>query len=296
MHGEESGRRFRRADRLYAAFLFALWITVALLATLPGLPYYLTPVPDRAFSPGHDLLKPSGLVGHFYGIAGTAMIIVGVAIYSARKRMRSLAGLGRLRNWLRFHIFLCTLGPFLVVLHTTLKVGGIVSIAFWSMTIVVASGVFGRWVYARIPMTVQGRVRDMRDVEAEMLATVAEIREHAATGSAELEPALVAQSDEPRGLLHALWLALHSDLTRGRDRRRVRRVLRKGGAPPDTVARLEGLFLRRRTLDRQRMLLHPFQRLFGYWHLLHLPLAIVLALVATVHVVVALVFGYAWLL
>jgi hypothetical protein len=39
-------------------------------------------------------------------------------------------------------------------------------------------------------------------------------------------------------------------------------------------------------------LLLPFQRLFRYWHLLHLPLAIVMLLVVVVHLVVAALFGY----
>ena len=79
------------------------------------------------------------------------MMLVGVILYSARKRVSWLGGAGGLGNWLQFHIFLCTLGPLLVLLHTTFRFGGIVSIAFWSMVLVVASGVFGRYVFARIP-------------------------------------------------------------------------------------------------------------------------------------------------
>jgi hypothetical protein len=44
------------------------------------------------------------------------------------------------------------------------------------------------------------------------------------------------------------------------------------------------------------VLLKPFQRLFHYWHVLHLPLAIVMFLILAVHVAVALVFGYGWAL
>lgn len=47
--------------------------------------------------------------------------------------------------------------PILVLFHTTFKFGGIVSIAFWSMVIVVLSGVVGRFLYIRLPRDWQGR-------------------------------------------------------------------------------------------------------------------------------------------
>ena len=56
-----------------------------------------------------------------------------------------------------------------------------------------------------------------------------------------------------------------------------------------------GLLRRRLALEQQGRLLLPFQRLFSYWHILHLPLAIVLLIVTIVHVVVAFLFGYVWI-
>jgi hypothetical protein len=49
-------------------------------------------------------------------------------------------------------------------------------------------------------------------------------------------------------------------------------------------------------LLRQIVLLEPFQRLFRYWHVFHLPLATVMFLILAVHVTVAILFGYAWVL
>jgi cytochrome b561 len=45
-------------------------------------------------------------------------------------------------------------------------------------------------------------------------------------------------------------------------------------------------------LEQQMILLAPFQRLFRFWHLFHLPLAIVMLIVVVVHVAVAALFGY----
>ena len=137
-------------------YLFLVGLLIGGAFLVAGREYYVLPLAERAFSPLHDEFAPSGLVGQGLGIFGTLMILFGVVSYGARKRIRALARFGKLRDWLNFHIFLCLLGPFLIVLHTTFKFGGLVAIAFWSMVLVVSSGVFGRWVYVWIPKTNNG--------------------------------------------------------------------------------------------------------------------------------------------
>jgi hypothetical protein len=51
-----------------------VWLTVAVLAVQLGADYYRTPQVDRPFSADHEIFKPSGLVGHGFGIAGTVMM------------------------------------------------------------------------------------------------------------------------------------------------------------------------------------------------------------------------------
>ena len=48
------------------------------------------------------------------------------------------------------------MGPVLVTLHTAFKFNGIVSIAYWSMVLVVLSGFVGRYLYVRVPKTLRG--------------------------------------------------------------------------------------------------------------------------------------------
>ncbi len=103
-------------------------------------------------------------MGHGFGIIGTLMMIVGVGIYMIRKRSRKLFTFGYLKHWLEFHIFLCTVGPILVLYHTAFKFGGIVSVSFWSMVLVVLSGVVGRFIYIQIPRTIQGKEIDIKDL------------------------------------------------------------------------------------------------------------------------------------
>jgi len=285
-----------KGSRVFGALLLALWVTVAVLAVQLGADYYRVPLADRPFTADHEVLKPSGLIGHGYGIAGTAMILVGVILYSARKRVSWMARTGGLGDWLQFHIFLCTLGPFLVLLHTTFKFGGIVSIAFWSMAVVVASGVFGRYVFARIPRAMDGTFRGIQEIEREASGLEDEIRAAGAVPAGQVEALLAGPSlRAPTGTLDALWLAARGDVATRIHLARGRRTLNRAKVAPDVRRRTLGLLRSRLALEQQGRLLLPFQRLFSYWHILHLPLAIVLLIVTIVHVTVAFLFGYVWI-
>ena len=176
----------RLAQRIYHIGLAATWLAVAGAFLFWGLDYYVLPLAERPYAAGHDLFKPTGLVGNRLAVVGTLMLTFGVASYSTRKRWGRLQTFGKLRHWLSFHIFLCTLGPFLITLHTSFKVGGIVSIAFWSMVLVVASGLVGRYVYVRIPKTLNGRFRSMQEIETRQAELLAELSETGALAGDDL--------------------------------------------------------------------------------------------------------------
>jgi hypothetical protein len=164
-----------RTPRLFVRILWVLGIAIAGTATWLGLPYYLTPLDERPFSALDGMYSPTGLVGHGFGIVGSLLVIIGVTLYTARKRVRFLARFGKLSDWLHFHIFLCLVGPFLIVLHTTFRIGGLVAISFWSMAAVVSSGVFGRYVYSWIPKTISGGFLGAEDIRGRMHALLGQV-------------------------------------------------------------------------------------------------------------------------
>lgn len=285
------------AARLYVFILTAVWLVVGGTALALGFDYYRLPFQERAFSELYDAFKPSGFVGHGLGVVGSLFMIVGVATYSIRRRAHRLAGFGKLKYWLQFHIFLCTLGPFLVLLHTAFRFQGIVAIAFWSMAIVVASGVIGRYVYARIPKTINGQFLSLQAVQREQQEVVEGLKARLGAAGGVLDSLLdEGPREAPRGIVGAMALAVWQDLTARARTRRIRRLLaRRGVRPEDRAAVLAG-FREQRRLQNQILLLRPFQRLFGYWHVLHLPLAIVMFIIMALHVGVAIAFGYGWVL
>jgi hypothetical protein len=277
--------------------LAVIWIAAAGAVTLPGLEFYLTPLGDRAYSSLADQWGPTGLFGQGLGIVGTGMMTLGVVGYMLRKRLPWLQSWGALRHWLQVHIFLCTLGPYFVLLHTTFKFGGVISVAFWSMAVVVVSGVFGRYVYARIPKTIHGRFLDLEAVGERSRQLLDALQERTGTAADDLR-ALLERDPLPArapGMMGALALAVRSDFQGRRQKREVRQFLRTRSIPADLHNPVLAIATQRHRLERQALLLHPFQRLFRYWHVIHLPLAVTMFLILGVHVAVAVAFGYTWI-
>jgi hypothetical protein len=293
---ERPGRRAVIARRVFTVTTVLVWLAVAGTLLAWGFQYYATPLQQRAYSDYHELLKPSGLVGQGYGVIGTLMMVVGVAGYSLRRRVRWLSRLGKLKTWLGVHIFLCTMGPFLIVLHTTFKFGGIVSIAFWSMVAVVTSGVFGRYLYVRIPKTLNGQFLSLQTIEQQRGTLLQNIATRSGLSPAEIDGILrVAKRPARRGFAGALFQSAWYDLTEGAHDRKIQRALAAKGVPPNARAAAARLFRDEARLEHQVALLQPFQRLFKYWHLFHMPLAIVMLVIVLVHVSVAVLLGYTWL-
>ena len=284
------------SSRVFTFAMFLLWVSLAMTPIFFGLQYYATPMQERAYSTLHEMYKPSGFAGHGLGWLGSFMMTFGVLSYSMRRRLRFLQSVGTMKNWLRFHIFLCTLGPFFITLHTTFKVGGLVAISFWCMVIVVLSGFFGRYVFGHIPKSVSGRFMSAKAAANQKEQLVASIAE--STGeSEEIVHRHLARLVPPssQGLLRTVFRSIHFDLTHRSRRRKIDSMMQTLGVPEPQQPYLRSLIEREVKLEYELALLVPFQKLFSYWHVLHLPLAITMFLIMFVHIGVAIIFGYKWI-
>jgi len=288
----------RTGHALYVALLFSVGFLIVGGVAIHGADYYLTPEKERPFHPQYDQLKPTGFLGHGYGIVGSAMILVGVGIYSSRKRIRTLSSFGKLKHFLEFHIFLCTTGPALVVFHTTFKFGGLVAISFWSMVAVVLSGVIGRYLYVQIPKGIQGNEISMAELNAR----------HALLGDQLMKGygiprELLSQIDSlarpPRpaaemSALETMQFLLLSDFRRGRKLRAIAGAVRSRSFPHGVMKGLLSIARERLVLTRRIALLEKLRALFAHWHVIHFPFSIIMLIILLVHVGVALAFGYWW--
>ena len=247
-----------------------------------GYTYYNTAFEERFYHPHHDWFKPSGAFGHGLGIVGTLMMMVGVGIYIARKRYNFLSKyIKRLKYLLEFHIFLCTLGPILILFHTAFKFGGIVSVAFWSMVAVVLSGVAGRFIYLQIPRSIEGRelsLNEIQDMKTD-LSTVLNERFHV---NEKLIQAIV-DFTEVRNEGSNISL------------RKLLNLLKKREVPKAERKAIMKMVRNEISLSRKIDRLQTMQKLFRYWHVAHLPFALIMLIIVVLHVGVTLAFGYKWI-
>jgi hypothetical protein len=285
--------------KVYVFFLIAAGLLSALVIGIHGAGYYSTPLEDRPFHPQYSLLKPTGLLGQGYGIIGSLMITVGVILYSSRKRWRAMASFGRIKNWLEFHIFLCLLGPMLVVYHTTFKIGGLVAVSFWSMAAVVLSGVIGRYFYVQIPKGIHGNELSSQDLATENEKIGETLRKQFGLDANLLtlidSAALPSKPVAEMGLMEVIRFFIVNDLTRRSRLHTLFETLERRGLQAQMLSRIRVMASRRIILTRRIAFLQQFKKIFHYWHVVHLPFSIVMFVILSIHVGVAIAFGYTWI-
>jgi hypothetical protein len=282
--------------RIFLGIMVVIVGFAIIFLLINGLEYYRTGLEERAFSPDHDTLKPSGLMGHGLGIIGSLLIIIGVSSYMARKRYRFMSRMGLVKNWLEFHIFLCTLGPVLILFHTAFKFGGLVAVSFWSMVAVFLSGIAGRFIYLQIPRSIEGRELDLNEVrtmkddltgtlkstygldEKSYLEIAESVEKKTESSSRHLLGSIIGNYDDDRKAIQSVRSALRRNNLRGKDYRKIVSLVKTDIK-----------------LSRRIEHLDSMKNLFKYWHVAHLPFALIMLLIMVIHVGVTILFGYRWI-
>lgn len=286
----------KTAHQIFIGILVVIVFVAFVALVANGFSYYNTGLEARVYHQGHSSLKPSGVVGHGLGIAGSILMIAGMVSYMARKRYRSLSRIGVLKHWLEVHIFLCTLGPILVLFHTAFKFGGLVAISFWSMVAVFISGIIGRFIYIQIPRTIEGRmlslgeVRDLKSDVAGIIKTSYNLDEESFNQINEsIKKKAEIYHRNPVVSYFIKYVNDHNSI------KSVRKVLKKNNLPKAEYRKLINLVKNDIDLNRKIERLDIMQNLFKYWHVAHLPFAMVMLIVMGIHVCVTIVFGYRWI-
>lgn len=243
---------------------------------------------------------PSDDISYWLAVAGgTAMLLL--FAYPLRKYSRVMQRLGRMKFWFWWHLSLGILGPWLILIHSGFRVGSLnAGVALYSMCIVVASGVVGRFMYVRVRRGLDGERSTLEDLRerAGMVESEVRSRLHFAP---DVEAAVVAfEERELRArpgwatwLRQVLLLPLQQQYTAWRCRAALRARLRdlasrQGWTPEEHRRRLRRS---RKLVDRYldavvRVAQYTaFERLFALWHLAHLPFIYLLVISAIVHVI-----------
>jgi hypothetical protein len=263
----------------------------AILFALGGAEYYATPLTIRGYTAGHRLLRPSGAAGQTFGVAG-ALLMLMPFLYMARKRVRWLKRAGSMKTWLEIHLFCGVVGPVLVTFHTSFKFNGLISAAYWSMVIVVASGFVGRYLYVRIPRSLRGTELTRAELDARVDELKAELAGSVRSSAALERIAAFERAASPD--VSRFWVGglLFGDIMLARRLRTLRRELAETALARETRDAVVALTAERVTLVRRVAYLQRTRALFELWHVFHLPLVYMLFLIVAVHVGVTMYLGY----
>ncbi len=273
--------------KLYIWTMVFITIATTIYLGYTGYSYYILPIEERFYHPNYDWFKPAGVLGHGLGIAGTAMILFGVVIYIARKRYNFMSRFIRLKYLLEFHIFLCFLGSILILFHTSFKFGGIVSIAFWSMVAVVISGIIGRYIYIQIPRSIEGREYSLKEVQKMRDELNKEIHNY---GVQSKPIQLLIEQARNLNSLSPLHFVNSSLLLR-----KVKRKLKTKNVDTTQIGQAMSAIKTEISLSQRIGRLQSMQKLFKYWHVAHLPFALIMLVIVLIHVIVTLALGYKWI-
>lgn len=249
------------------------------------------------FQSGDDFSYRIAIVG------GVMMLLV--FLYPLRKHLRAWHGWGPARLWLWVHIAFGLVGPWLILLHSTFRIGSLnAGVALASMVVVVLSGVVGRFLYVRVHRSLDAERRALQDLRRRIgfaadeaggeprsrlhYAPEVEVRlrgfEHRALQAGPQGASVVGR---------LVALPLRQWQTARQCRRAVRQRLREH-APAQGWTEAE---LRRRQRQASRLVAEylaavvrvgqfsAYDRVFALWHVAHLPFVVLLVISAVVHVV-----------
>ena len=231
-------------------------------------------------------VDPEHGLGYALGIIGGTMMLVLLG-YPLRKRARpATRAPGSVGFWFRFHMLLGLLGPLAILYHARFSWGALNSaVALGAMLIVATSGLVGRFFYARVHRGYSGRKLELRALKAEMDEMLAQLEVRGIPRAAILEE---VQPFEDRAVAAggAFWTSAAAVVGLGIETRIARRRLSGAltGADRRSLA-ARGLLGDYFQAVRRAAEFAFYDRLLRLWHLLHLPLFILLVAAAILHIV-----------
>jgi len=236
----------------------------------------------------HAYLTPAEGAGYALGITGASLMLL-LALYPARKHAGFMRHWGALRHWFRMHMVFGIAGPIAILYHCNFSTGAANSnIALFSMLVVASSGLVGRYLYSTIHQGLYGHHVRLEDVRADWLAARGGMADHEAL-LAGIDARLAAYEQPLGELRRTLFDGVRRYAVSRWQRAAIRRAARRvvGHLPLSLTAQHDTLRLLDARLDAAGRVYryNAFERLFSLWHLLHLPLYLMLIVTGIVHVI-----------
>jgi hypothetical protein len=296
---DERGHRIR----VFLAWMLAL--AVILVIGGYGFNYYTLGAAQRPFSPKHELLRPSGSIGIKLGMLGVLMFFL-IYLYPLRKKWGWLGRQGNSRHWLDFHIVLGTAAPIIIAFHSSFKFGNIAGMAFWSMLMVTLSGFVGRYLYSQIPRSLNAAELSMKEIQDKEEALKKELEEQRATFGFSVDAlyqlpstAEVARTPAVASLVSMFLIdfkrPFRTSLVRLQQAGFGAWVFSLFGLLSTRNQKLERALRvaqKQASLSKSILFLSRTQQVFQLWHVVHRPFSYAFAILAILHIGIALFMGY----
>lgn len=244
--------------------------------------------------PTERYINPQYGIGYALGIIGGSMMLA-LLIYPLRKRKHSLSFLGSIAGWFRVHMVLGVVGPLAILYHSNFSLGATNSnVALVCMLTVASSGLVGRYLYSRIHHGLYGRRASLLELSRD----AERLRQH--SGELRLLPGLMDEIERAEKRIGApSIMLLRPALAAWRQRSELRRMTAllhhavsiaaaRSSVVSEQRERLTQAalsYVEARLLAARRVAeFESSERLFAAWHILHMPLFIMLVVVGIVHV------------
>ncbi len=284
-----TGVRNKTAARVSADSLSAL-LTMLALGGVIAIAGFMSP---------KEFITPESGIGYYLGITGSLMMVV-MLIYPVRKRVRSLRVIGSVKAWFRAHMLLGVVGPTLIIVHTNFSLGSTNGqVALFCMIIVSLSGFIGRYLYRQIHHGLYGHRATLRELQQQS----GRLRENSSMQKLGLQvidarlATLEAQIEEgAQGPLDAIVFPFRQSLRTRYLHFVVMKDLRKTltmrasestviAANRDRLIKTTGQYLSQRLrISRKVVMFRMYEKLFSLWHVLHIPLFLILVGAAILHI------------
>jgi hypothetical protein len=286
----------RVADRRMGVGAGIVWFAFFVLVAMGGWVYIKAAEHQLDYKPGAGF-------GYYLGLVGGVMMLL-MLLYPVRKHFQFTRGWGPLRYWFMLHMIFGIGGPVLILFHSTFHVRSLnAGVAMYSMLLVVASGIIGRFIYKRIHHGLYGRKSNLDELQQAVDVNQSKISKvnavlMEATGIGEkLKKFRMMAVDKKQALPARAWRFISLGWQRRNLAAHCRRELRKA------VAHLAGSqgwssqeqqqhyhevvqdaeeYLR---AVQQAAQFSSYERLFRLWHVLHSPFVWLLGVSGIVHVI-----------
>lgn len=242
---------------------------------------------------------PEHGAGYALGITGGVMMLL-LLLYPLSKRSRLMTRRLSVKRWFQIHMLFGIIGPVLVVLHSNFSLGSINGrMAIFSMLTVSVSGLVGRYIYQKIHYGLYGTKIRFEELRSESGLLMKELDAVFASSLGHRDRLSDFESSVlsvPEGVFESFLFWVKMRLRAWFLYRSIKNDVRRSIGRVPSLAEEDQMLAdkqSKRVLDlialhkksSIRLLeLNFWERLFATWHLLHLPLFIMMIVTAIFHV------------